>query len=201
MWWWRGDLLHDLHGELVVVGRDVRRGEDRGELVLRGRDLVVLGLGQDAELPELAVQLLHVLDHPGLDRAEVVVLQFLALGRLCAKERAARVDEVAALVVDVLVDEEVLLLRADGGHDALGRRVAEQAQDAHGLAGELLHGAQERGLLVQRLAAIGAEGRRDAQHAVLDEGVGGGVPGGCSRGPQRSRAGRRWGRRRRPARP
>ena len=39
------DLLHDLHGELVVVGGDVRRREDRRQLMLGGRDLVVFGLG------------------------------------------------------------------------------------------------------------------------------------------------------------
>ncbi len=38
-------LLHDVHDELVVVGGDVGRGVDAGELVLGGGDLVVLGLG------------------------------------------------------------------------------------------------------------------------------------------------------------
>ena len=49
------DFLHRFHDELVVVGRDVRRGEDRSHLVLGRRDLVVFGLGRDAHLPELDV--------------------------------------------------------------------------------------------------------------------------------------------------
>ena len=35
------------------------------QLVLRGRDLVVLGFGEDAELPELVVQVLHIGLPPG----------------------------------------------------------------------------------------------------------------------------------------
>ena len=54
--WRAATLLHDLHGELVVVGGDVRGGEDGRELVLRGGDLVVLGLGKHAELPQLLVR-------------------------------------------------------------------------------------------------------------------------------------------------
>ena len=42
-----GHLLHDLHGQLVVVGGDVGGGIDGGKLVLGGSHLVVLGLGKD----------------------------------------------------------------------------------------------------------------------------------------------------------
>ncbi len=54
-----GNLLHHLHDELVVVGGDVGGREDRRQLMLGRGDLVVLGLGEDAELPELFVQILH----------------------------------------------------------------------------------------------------------------------------------------------
>ena len=100
-----------------MVGGDVGGGVDGGQLVLGGGGLVVLGLGHDAELPQLLVQLLHELLHPGLDGAEVVVVQLLALGGPGAEEGAAGVDQVLAPLVDVLVDEEILLLRADGGLD------------------------------------------------------------------------------------
>ena len=43
--------------------------------------------------------------------AEIMVFQFLALGRLGAEERTAAVDEVGSGVVEVLVDEEVFLFR------------------------------------------------------------------------------------------
>ena len=149
--------------------------------MLGGGDLVVLGLGGDADAPELLVYLAHEGGDAGLDGAEVVVVHLLALGRHRAVEGAAGVDEVLPLLVHVALDEEVLLLGADHGqhHRGLG---AEELEHAQGLAREGLHGAQQGGLLVERLAAVGAEGRGDVQHAVADEGVAGGVPGGVAAG-------------------
>ena len=89
-----GHLLHDLHGELVVVRGHVGGGVDGGQLMLGGGHLVVLGLGEDAQLPQLFVQVLHVCLDPGLDGAEIVVVQLLALGRLRAEQGAASVDQI-----------------------------------------------------------------------------------------------------------
>ena len=46
-----GDLLHDLHCQLVLVVGGVAVAVDGGHLVLGRSDLVVLGLAQNAELP------------------------------------------------------------------------------------------------------------------------------------------------------
>ena len=107
-----GYLLHDFHGQLVVVGGDVGGGVDGGQLVLRGGHLVVLGLGQNAQLPQLFVELLHIGGHPLLDVAEVVVIELLALGGAGTEESASRVDEVGALVVQLSVHQEILLFRS-----------------------------------------------------------------------------------------
>ena len=122
----RGHELELLHREEVIVDGERPLLEDRRELVLGGRDLVVLGLDRHAELPELVVDLLHEVVHRGTDGAEVVLLELLALDRLAAKERAAAVDEVGALLVVLLAHEEVLLLGADGGEDALGLAAKER---------------------------------------------------------------------------
>ena len=90
----RGDLLHHLHGEEVMVDGRVRGLEDGGELVLRRRHLVVLGLGGDAELPELLVKLLHEARDGGTHRTEVVLLEFLPLAGVRAEQRAAGEDQV-----------------------------------------------------------------------------------------------------------
>ncbi len=47
---------------------------------------------------------------------------------------------------------------------------------APGLAGNLLHGAQQRRFLIQCLAIIGAEHRGDAQRVALDERIGRRIP-------------------------
>jgi hypothetical protein len=71
-----------------VVARDVGVLEDRGELVLARRDLVVTGLDRDAQAVELALDLGHERDDAVRDRAEVVVVELLALGRLRAEQGA-----------------------------------------------------------------------------------------------------------------
>ena len=177
-----GHLLHDLHGQLVVVGGDVGGGVDGGQLVLRGSHLVVLGLGQNAQLPQLLVELLHVGGHPLLDVAEIVVVELLPLGGAGAEEGAPGVDEVGPLVVQLPVHQEILLFRAHRGAHRLHIGVPQQMEHPQGLAVQGLHGAQQGGLLVQCLAAVGAEGGGNAQRLALDEGVRGGVPGGVAPG-------------------
>ena len=50
-----GHPLQRHHDQLLVVGGDVGALEHRGQLELAGRDLVVAGLGRDAELEQLAL--------------------------------------------------------------------------------------------------------------------------------------------------
>ena len=172
-----GHALHALHDELVVVGGNVYRGIDARKLVLGGGNLVVLGLGRDAELPELFVQLTHKRCHARLDRAEIVVVQFLSLGRARAEERAAGIDKVGTLLISAAVDEEILLLRTGVRAHRGGLRVAEELQNAQRLNVQRIHAAQQRRFLVNSLAAVGGERRRDAEHAVFYESVARRVPG------------------------
>ena len=166
-----GDGAHELHGELVMVSRNVGGGEDRCQLVLAGGDLVVLGLSHDTQLPEFFVQFFHERGDPGLDGAEIVVVQLLPLGRFGAEQRAPGIDQVLAFFVDIFVYEEVLLLRADRGLDRGHIVVAKELDDAHPLPVNGLHGAQQRRLFVQRIAAVGTECGRDAEDPIFDKGV------------------------------
>ena len=137
----------------LVVGREVRVLEDRRDLVLARGHLVVPRLDRHAELEQLGLGVGHARQHALGDRAEVLVFQLLALGRLGAEERAAGVDQVGPGVEEVLVDQEVFLLRADGGEDLLGVVVAEQLA---GCAGPACDSAsierKQRRLLVERFA-------------------------------------------------
>ena len=164
-----------------MVHGHVALGVNRGQLVLGGGGLVVLGLRGDAELPELGVQILHEGGDPQLQRAVIVVVQLLAFGRAGAEEGVAGVDEVLALFIAVAVHEEVFLLQTDRGVNAAAIR-AENLQKAAGLRVQRVHAPQQRGFFVQRVAAVGAESRGDAEHAVLDEGVARGVPGRVAAG-------------------
>ena len=126
-----GDVLHHLHRQLLVVGADVRVLEDRRDLVLVRRDLVVARLDRDAELAELALGLEHAGEDPLRDRAEVVVVELVALRRLGAEQRAAGGDQVGTLEVVLLVDQEVLLLGPDGREHAV-RRLCRRTASARG---------------------------------------------------------------------
>ena len=182
----RGDALHRLHHELVLVDGDVAGAVDRRALVLGRGDLVVLGRRGDAHLPELLVQILHERADALPDDAEILIVQLLPLGRGRAEQGAAGIDEVAALEILFTVYNKVLLLRADGRDHTLGLRVAEQVQNADGLLAQRLHGTQQRGLVIERLAGIGHKDRRDAQDRTaghfLHEGRGRHVPGRIAAG-------------------
>ena len=171
-----GHPLHDLHGQLVLVGGAVGGGIDGGKLVLGGSHLIVLRLGEDAQLPQLGVQFLHKGGDAGLDGAEVVVVQLLPLGGLGAEQRPAGVDQIPALLVQRLVDQEVFLLRTDRGRHVLDLLAAEQLQHPESLPVQRLHAAKEGRFLIQRLSAVGAERRGDAERFALDESVAGGIP-------------------------
>ena len=179
------NVLHCLHGQLVVVGRNVRGGEDRRQLVLCRGDLVVLCLSKHAELPQLFVELLHERGNSRLDRAEVMIFKLLTLRCACTEQRAACVNEVRALIVELFIDKEIFLLRADGRDDTLCRGVAEKAEDTNGLCAQRFHGAQQRGFLIQHLAAVGTERRRNVQGVIFNECVGGRVPCGVAAGFKR----------------
>ena len=181
-----GDLLHNFHGQLVLVGADVRVGEDGRNFMLRGSHFIVLRLGIDAQFPELQIQVRHKRLDPRLNGSEVVVVHLLAFRRLGAEEGAAGHNEVFPLVVEVPVNEEVLLFTADAGAYMLGAgRVAEQLNNPHGLFVQLLVGAEQGGLLVEDLAAIGDKDGRNAKGIVFNKGIGRRVPGGVAAGLKR----------------
>ena len=174
--------LHDLHGQLVVVGGQVRGGIDGGQLMLSRCHFVVLRLGQNAQFPEFLVEFLHERRYPGLDGAEIVVIQLLALGRAGTEERPAGVDQVRTAVIERAVHQEILLLRSHAGPYTVDILIAEQMQDPHGLPVERLHRPQQRGLFVQRFAAVGAKCRGNIKGMALHKSVGGGIPGGIAPG-------------------
>ncbi len=111
----------------------------------------------------------HARQHAFRNGAEVLILQLLALGRLGPEERPPAVQEVGAGVEEVLVDEEVFLLRADGGEHFLGFRVAEELQNAERLRRERFHTAKQRRLLVERLAGPRHEHGRDDERGPFGD--------------------------------
>ncbi len=189
-----GGVAQNLHGELLVVGGHVALLVDRGDLELAGRDLVVAGLDRNAQGVELRLGVGHEAQDPVGNRAEVMVFEFLAARGLGPEEGAARHDQIGAAVEIVLVDQEVLLLRAEAAADPAHRRLEEVERRNHRFV-ERLDRAQERRLEIERLAGPRRESRGNAQGRAVgvahDERRAARVPGGVAArlegGPQAAR--------------
>ena len=175
-----------MHDHLLMIGGHVGVFVDRGDFVLGRSDFVVPRLDRHAQLEQLALGFQHAGQHALGNRAEVVVFEFLALGRLGAVQRAAGGDQVGPGEVEVAVDQEVFLLGAGRGRDRAGVLVAEQLQNPLGLLVQRLHRTQQRRLLVQRLAGPGdrtpSECRASCRWGFPECRPGWSDPRPCSRG-------------------
>ena len=150
---WSYALKH-LHGELVVVRRGICAGEHGRKLILARRYLLMLRFCKHAKLPQLPVKLRHKRLYPCVQRAEVVIVQLLALGRFGAEKRPSAQHKVASFCPKLLINKKVFLLRAD-------RRVypfyifpAHRAHEPQRLAAYKLHRAQKRRFFIQRIPVV-----------------------------------------------
>ena len=163
------NLLHHLHGQLVVIHGDISRLKNRCKLMLAGSNLVVLGLGRNAELPELLIQVVHIFGYLRLQNTEIVILHLLSLRSRCTDQCATGQKQVLTLEVHILVDQKILLLGSYCGIYMCHLFVAQKVQHLDCLCGESLHGAKKRCLLIQCLSAVGAESGRNVERSVLDK--------------------------------
>ena len=173
------NVAQRIHHEHVVVAGKVQLLELRRKLELRGRDLVVTRLRRDAELPQLLLHVVHEIEDPLRDRAEIVVFKLLSLCGRSAEERTAGHHQVRTLLPVLLVHEEVFLLRAKRASDVRLRTAEELHEPLHGTV-QGLYRTQQRRLLVERLAGVRAKRRGDAERRAiavpLDERGRGGIP-------------------------
>ena len=174
------DGAHGFHNQLVVVAGDIGCGIFRRQLVLCRRSFVVLCFAGNSHLPQVLVQILHKFAHTDADTSAVVVIQLLSLGRLCSKEGSTADFQVQALIVQVVVDQEVFLLSTHHRRDLADGVIAQCAQKTHTFAGNCLHRTQQRCFGIQCFAVIGTECCRNKQSAVADKGRRGRVPGGVA---------------------
>ena len=193
------DPLQRLHHQLVAVDSQIRFFIDTGQLMLSRSHFVVLGLGRNPHPPQLPVDILHKGNDLLPDRSVIMVVHLLPLGRHGPEESPSRVDQIFPLHEFFGIHQEVFLLRSDIWRHLAGGRVAEQPYQPQRLSVNGFHGTQKRRLLIQRLAGVGTEGRRNAQHGaaviLADKRGRGAVPGriapGLKGGPQSSGGKRR----------
>ena len=73
--------LQCLHHDLIVIHRDIDFRVDRRQFMLCRSHLVMLGLCGNTNFPEFNIDVAHKRRDPLADRAEIMIVQFLALGR------------------------------------------------------------------------------------------------------------------------
>ena len=163
----QGGGLHRRHHQLLMIGCDVRSLEVRRQFELPWRDLVVMSLGRDAEPEELVFKGLHEDLNALRNRAEVVVIEFLALGRWRTEECTSGEKEVGSAVREMGVDEKILLLRAAARVQRSDVRLAHQAQ--HLLRGSVHRRIrpEQRDLLVESLTGPRHEDARNHERRTV----------------------------------
>ncbi|MPN04172.1 hypothetical protein SDC9_151408 [bioreactor metagenome] len=98
------------------------------------------GLGRNPQPPERLVHLGHKGQHPRFDRTVIVVVKLLVLRRRRAEQRAAGLDQVRAGEIEIPIDQEILLLRADGGENLFNVGVSKELKNTHRLTADCFHG-------------------------------------------------------------
>ena len=152
-------------------------------------------LDGNTKLEQLTFAFEHEGQHSFGNRTEVVVLEFLTLGRRGAEQRAARGEQIGPRKIKVPIHEKVFLLGSGGRGDERTIFMAEQFQDSLSLAVEGLHRTQQGRFLVECFARprdkCGRNAQRRAVRILQDVGGAGDVPdrvaAGFERGPDAAR--------------
>ena len=159
-------LLHGFHHKLVMVNCNIGRLVNCRQLVLRRSHFVVLGLGGNAQLPELYIQILHISAHTLSDGSEIMVFHLLPLRRLRAEQRPPRINKVRPFQILFPVYQKILLLRPHAGLHLfrLGALIVKKPCNTNCLMADGLHGTEQRRFFVQSLPIVGAKRGGNAEN-------------------------------------
>ena len=180
-----GGGTQDMHGEHLVVDRDVGVFEHRCDFVLTGGHFVVSGHRRNAKLHELAFDIIHVGQHAFGDGAEVVVVELMAFRAVRPKQGATAEPQVFPVFHEAARRPRSILVRCPGWC-APGSRLRRCRRSSGSAWLDRFDGAEERGFEVQSLSCVGDEDGRDAERAATaareDERGTGCVPSGVATG-------------------
>ena len=98
-----------------------------------------------------------------------MIFHFLTFGRHCAEQSSAGKDQIFSLLIQSFVNQEILLLRTDGGGNTCNILVSEQSHDAQRLFADCLHGTQQRSLFIQCFAAVRTESGRNVKGSIFNK--------------------------------
>ena len=162
-----GNVAQGGHDDVVMIHRQVAHLVEGRDFVLAGGHLVVAGAHGHGQLVQLPLHFHHIGQHALRNDAEILVAEFLPLGRTRAEQGAPRDLKVGTGKIEVVIDAEVFLLQTGKGHDGQRRLNAEELEHALCLTVQSLTGTQQRRFLVQRNARPRQEHGGDAQERAV----------------------------------
>jgi len=164
-----GNLLHDLHGQLVVVNSNICGIKYRSQFVLCRSNLVMFCFCWNAKLPKFFVKIMHVSSNARLQGSEVMIFHFLSFWCRSAQKSTAAEDQVFSLFVKILVNQEIFLLRSYGCVDVTDLFVSKDVKNTNRFFVQNIHGTKKRSFLIQCLSAVGTECSRNVKSFIFNE--------------------------------
>ncbi len=175
-----GDLVHQVHEQLVMVNGKVYRFVNRRAFKLSRGHLVVPGPQGNAQAVGFRFKIHHKPVYPFRDGPEIMVFELLPLGRGVAVECAPGDHEVRAAIIQGFINQEIFLFPTQCGRNT-GYIPVEIMAYRHSCFFKALQGFQQRGFVIKSFPVVADKNGGDAQGFALfnfdDKGRGRGVPG------------------------
>ena len=107
-----------------------------------------------------------------------MIIHFLSLGRLCAKQGSTCKAKIRTFFVHFPSNKEVFLLRTDRAGNSLYTVIAEQSEYTNSLLVKCFHRTKQRSFLIKSMSIIWTESSRNTQCFTLDKCIRARIP--CS---------------------
>ena len=163
------NFFHNFHGQLVVVDSNICGIKYRSQLVLCRSNLVMLCFGRNAKLPELFVKIMHVSSNTRFQSSEVMILHLLSFWCGSSQKCTSAENQVFSLFIEILVNQEVLLLRSYCCVDMTNLFVSKDVKNTNCFFVKFIHGTEKRSFLIKCLSAVGTECCRNVKCLIFDE--------------------------------
>ena len=159
-----GNLLHNLHNNLVVVYCHICRIINSSQLMLCRSHFIVLCLCSNAEFPQLNIQIMHKRANTLSNSSKIMVIKLLTFWSRCAKQGSSCINKVLSGKKIISVHKKIFLLWSYACCNLGCFCVAKQPYNTKRLLADRFHGAEQRSLFIKRLSCIRAESSRNTKN-------------------------------------
>ncbi len=109
-----GNLAKYLHNQHIVVNGQIEILEHWCQLKLGRSHFVMSSACRNPKLPQLQFDFRHEFQNARLDRTKIMIIELLMFRRRCSEKCASGLQQIRALQIEFLVDQEVFLFDSHG---------------------------------------------------------------------------------------